>query len=55
MKMYCRLEKTVEAYEGILFHLKSCLRDYSDMLCVSENKTHKTHKSKYQARCISIS
>ena len=53
--MYCKLEKNFESYEGILFHLKSCLLDYSDILSFSENKTFFIfQKAKYQARCNSI-
>ena len=55
-KMYCRLEKIDESYEGILFHLKSCLQDCSIILSVSENKTYSSFfkKAKYQDRRISI-
>ena len=50
-KNYCRLEKIVETYEGILFKFKSCLQQYS----VSEKKIFFIfQKAKYNAHFIRI-
>ena len=52
--MYCKLEKNVESYEGILFHLKSCfkLQDYSDILSFSENKTYSSFFKKLNTKLV---